>query len=113
MRISDWSSDVCSSDVGIGLAALLWGFLERSAQRLDLMDVPKEIVVIMQGTIVLSVVVAYEIVRRIRAAQLQREVSAQTDAERVSVVTGDGATECTSPKRKPSNENRKSGGLGK
>src|SRR3546814_7601830 len=37
--------------VGIGLAALLWGFLERSAQRLDLMDVPKEIVVIMQGTI--------------------------------------------------------------
>src|SRR3546814_19011443 len=32
--------------VGIGLAALLWGFLERSAQRLDLMDVPKEIVVI-------------------------------------------------------------------
>ncbi|HEY9555986.1 MAG TPA: ABC transporter permease [Acidimicrobiales bacterium] len=78
--------------VGIGLAALLWGFLERSAQRLDLMDVPKEIVVIMQGTIVLSVVVAYEIVRRIRAAQLQREVSAQTDDERVSDVTGAGAT---------------------
>src|SRR5690606_25431915 len=55
--------------VGVALGALLWGFMERSAQRLDLEGVPKEIVVIMQGTIVLSVVVAYEVVRRARAAQ--------------------------------------------
>jgi general nucleoside transport system permease protein len=68
--------------VGIALGALLWGFLERSAQRLDLEGVPKEIVVIMQGTIVLSVVIAYEIVRRVKEAQLQREVSAQVDDER-------------------------------
>jgi simple sugar transport system permease protein len=69
--------------VGIALGALLWGFMERGAQRLDLIDVPKEIVVIMQGTIVLSVVVAYEIVRRIRQAQEQHEVSSRVDDERV------------------------------
>jgi simple sugar transport system permease protein len=73
--------------VGVALGALLWGFMERSAQRLDLEGVPKEIVVIMQGTIVLSVVVAYEVVRRARAAQQQREVSAQVDDERVADTT--------------------------
>ncbi len=70
--------------VGVGVGALLWGFMERSAQRLDLDDVPKEIVTIMQGTIVLSVVIAYEVVRRIREAEQQRAVSAQVDDERVS-----------------------------
>ena len=70
--------------VGIAFGALLWGFLERSAQRLDLEDVPKEIVVIMQGTIVLSVVVAYEIVRRIRDAQVQQAVSSQVDDDRMT-----------------------------
>ena len=73
--------------VGVALGALLWGFMERAAQRLDLEGVPKEIVVIMQGTIVLSVVVAYEVVRRARAAQQQREVSAQVDDERVADTT--------------------------
>lgn len=73
--------------VGIALGAALWGFMERAAQRLDLEGVPKEIVVIMQGTIVLSVVVAYEVVRRARAAQQQREVSAQVDDERVADTT--------------------------
>ena len=63
--------------VGIAIGALLWGFMERSAQQLDLIDVPKEIVVIMQGTIVLSVVIAYEIVRRIKVAREQRIVAAQ------------------------------------
>jgi general nucleoside transport system permease protein len=77
--------------IGIALAAALWGFMERSAQRLDLDGVPKEIVVIMQGTIVLSVVVAYEVVRRVRAAQQQRDVSAQVDDERVAETTA-GAT---------------------
>jgi simple sugar transport system permease protein len=69
--------------VGIGLGALLWGFMERSSQRLDLLGVPKEIVKIMQGVILLAVVVAYEIVRRIRQADLQHSVSAQVDDERV------------------------------
>jgi simple sugar transport system permease protein len=70
--------------VGVGLAALLWGFMERSAQTLDLQGIPKEIVTIMQGTIVLSVVVAYEIVRRVQLARQQQEVSLQVDDERVA-----------------------------
>jgi simple sugar transport system permease protein len=70
--------------VGIALGALLWGFMERSAQQLDLQGVPKEIVRIMQGVILLAVVVAYEVVRRIREADQQRSVSAQVDDERVA-----------------------------
>jgi simple sugar transport system permease protein len=55
--------------VGIALAALLFGFLDRSAQILDLEGIPKEITIIMRGVIILCVVIAYEIVRRVVAAQ--------------------------------------------
>jgi ABC-type uncharacterized transport system permease subunit len=55
--------------VGIALGALLIGFIDRSAQILDLEDVPKEIITIMQGVIILSVVIAYEVVNRILQAQ--------------------------------------------
>ena len=51
--------------LGMALAALLWGFLERSSLILDLRDIPSEIVTIMQGTVVLGVVVAYEVVSRV------------------------------------------------
>lgn len=54
--------------VGMAGAALLFGFLGTSSQILDLEDIPKEIVDIMQGVILLSVVVAWEVVRRIVAA---------------------------------------------
>ena len=60
--------------IGIALGALLFGFMERSAEILDLSGIPKEIVVIMQGSIVLSVVVAYEVVRRIDVASAERAV---------------------------------------
>jgi ABC-type uncharacterized transport system permease subunit len=55
--------------VGVGAAALLFAYLDRAAQILDLRDIPREIVVIMQGVILLSVVVAYEVVRRVGEAQ--------------------------------------------
>lgn len=60
-----------NNPIGIAIASALFAFLDRSAQILDLDGIPKEIVVIMQGTIVLAVVVAYEVVRRygIRAAE--------------------------------------------
>ena len=61
--------------VGIAFAALLWGFLERSAQILDLNSIPQEIYILMQGSIVLAVVVAYEIVRRARVRRAEREVA--------------------------------------
>jgi simple sugar transport system permease protein len=64
--------------VGIGLGALLLAFLDRSSQVLDLEDIPKEIVVIMEGVIVLSVVVAYELVQRLIESQQRRMVGSAT-----------------------------------
>jgi ABC-type uncharacterized transport system permease subunit len=63
--------------IGIAFAAVLWSFLDVSNQILDLEGIPKEIVTIMQGTIVLAVVVAYEITRRLALAAEQRRVAAQ------------------------------------
>lgn len=64
--------------VGIGLAALLFGFLDRSAQILDLENIPKEITIIMRGVIILAVVIAYEVVRRIVQAQEVRAAAERT-----------------------------------
>jgi simple sugar transport system permease protein len=50
--------------VGIAFGALLFGFMERSSLILDLKDVPREIVTIFQGVVVLTVVIVYEIVSR-------------------------------------------------
>ena len=68
--------------VGIALAAFLFGFLDRAAQILDLEGIPKEITIIMRGVIILCVVIAYEVVRRIVQAQ---EVRAA--AERMRLIT--------------------------
>src|SRR5690606_10359798 len=64
-----------NNPVGIAFGALLWSFLNNSSQILNLQDIPQEIVIIMQGTIVLSVVVAYEVVHRYRITAEQRRVS--------------------------------------
>ncbi|MGQ0573676.1 MAG: ABC transporter permease [Pseudonocardia sp.] len=66
--------------LGMALAALLWAFLDKSALALDNVGVPREIVLIMQGSVVLSVVVAYEIMRRYELAAEQRRVAAQLAA---------------------------------
>ena len=61
--------------IGMALGAILISFLERSSQILDLKDVPKEIERIMQGIIILTVVVGYEIVRRFVLTQQIKEAS--------------------------------------
>jgi len=71
-----------NSPIGIALASLLWAFLDVSNLPLDLLDIPKEIVTIMQGVTVLAVVVAYELAARISRRQQQR---------RVGVATGEAA----------------------
>ena len=60
--------------LGIAFGALLWSFLDRSQQILDLEGIPKEIVQILQGVSVLAVVVAYELVRRLVVRIEQRRV---------------------------------------
>jgi ABC-type uncharacterized transport system permease subunit len=58
--------------IGIAVGALLFGYLDRNSQILDLKGVPKEIISIMQGVIILSAVVAYEVVDRVVRAQEAR-----------------------------------------
>ncbi|WP_165985366.1 ABC transporter permease [Streptomyces sp. YIM 98790] len=66
--------------VGMAFAALLWGFLERTGNHLDFEGYSKEIVGVMQGTIVLSVVIAYELVRRWGLRRQQSRVGAELAA---------------------------------
>jgi len=71
-----------NSAVGMALSALLFSFLDASAIVLDINDISKEIVLIMQGIIVLSVVIAYELVRRYSIVAEQKRVSRQLDEDR-------------------------------
>ena len=68
--------------VGMVFSALLWAALDSSANALQGVGVPRELVTIMQGVIVLSVVVAYEFVRRYRltleAKDVARALAART-----------------------------------
>ena len=50
--------------VGIALAALFWGFLDQASLVLDFRGIPKEMAVVTQATVVLTVVVVYEVVHR-------------------------------------------------
>jgi simple sugar transport system permease protein len=77
-----------NNPIGIALASLLWSFLDVSNQILDLEGIPKEIVIIMQGTIVLAVVVAYEISRRLALVAEQRRVAAQLGGSVEGGATG-------------------------
>ncbi|MBA2767726.1 MAG: ABC transporter permease [Sporichthyaceae bacterium] len=70
--------------LGMAFSALLFSFLDASSIILDINDISKEIVLIMQGTIVLSVVVAYELVRRYSIVAEQRRVSRQLAEEQAS-----------------------------
>ncbi|MBW8486911.1 ABC transporter permease [Actinomadura parmotrematis] len=63
--------------VGIAFAALLWSFLDQSSQILQFNDIPKEIVAITQAAVLLSVVVVYEIVRRLGLRWQQQTVAAE------------------------------------
>ena len=72
-----------NNPVGIAFAALLFAFLNEQSNALQLKaGVSNDIVNIMQGVIVLSVVIAYEVVRRYNNAAEQRRVAAQLAATR-------------------------------
>ena len=70
--------------VGMAAGALLFGWFDRATQILDLRGIPKEIVFILQGVILLSVVVAYAVVEvRTKAAE-SRAVTGALQAGRSS-----------------------------
>ncbi|MCI0633386.1 MAG: ABC transporter permease [Actinobacteria bacterium] len=60
--------------IGIIFAAILWGILSRGEVALQIgSQVPREFIIILQGILILSVVITYQIAkRRIAARQLQR-----------------------------------------
>ena len=77
-----------NSPLGMVFAALLWAALDASSNSLQSVQVPRELVTIMQGVIVLSVVVAYEFVRRYRlildARAVASALAAQASAKQVT-----------------------------
>ncbi|WP_329431162.1 ABC transporter permease [Streptomyces anthocyanicus] len=76
-----------NSPVGIAFAALLWAWLDKASPELDFHGYDKEIAVIMQGLIVLSVVVSYEAVREWGLRRQQRRVGAELAAGHVLGAT--------------------------
>jgi ABC-type uncharacterized transport system permease subunit len=65
-----------NTPVGIALAALLFAFLDRAALPLQFADIPSSVVTIVQGTIVLTVVIANEVARRLALRTAERAGSA-------------------------------------
>jgi general nucleoside transport system permease protein len=63
-----------NSAIGIVFASLLWAFLDTSKDILGLSDVPSSVVLITEGVVVLSAVIAYELVRRYALRLQQRRV---------------------------------------
>ena len=66
-----------NSTPGIAFSALLFGLIERASLALQDKKIPREIGVIMQGIIILSAVVAYEVVKRRNEAAAIRDASEQ------------------------------------
>jgi ABC-type uncharacterized transport system permease subunit len=81
--------------LGIAFAALLFGFLDRALVPLQIADYPASVVTIIQGTIVLAVVVANEIARRITRRQAERG-KAETGPPPVAGDGGGAATQTPS-----------------
>jgi ABC-type uncharacterized transport system permease subunit len=63
-----------NNPIGIVFAAILWGVLSRGEVALQIgSDVPREFIIILQGILILSVVITYQIARRrLATRQLQR-----------------------------------------
>ncbi len=67
---------------GIPLAAILLGMLLRGQDGIAITtDLPLEILIILQGLLILSVVIAYEVVNRALARRRQRDVRGDGDEE--------------------------------
>jgi len=67
-----------NSPLGIAFAALLFAFLDRAALPLQFADIPSSVVTIIQGSIVLAVVIANEIARRLALRSAERAGAAAT-----------------------------------
>jgi simple sugar transport system permease protein len=67
-----------NNPIGIIFAAILWGVLSRGETALQVQtDVPREFVIILQGILIMSVVITYELARRRLARRQVREAAAE------------------------------------
>jgi ABC-type uncharacterized transport system permease subunit len=73
--------------VGIVAAALVWATIERSTQSLNPIGIPQEIGVIMQGSFLLSAVIAYEVVQRRNEEATARAAARAAAARHAEQVT--------------------------
>jgi ABC-type uncharacterized transport system permease subunit len=84
-----------NNPVGIALGALLWSFIDVARAPLQGAELPREIATIVQGIIVLSVVIAYEVVQRLgqryEAAAIAREIDEPPDPPDPSTATATAA----------------------
>ena len=72
-----------NSPVGIAVAAFVWAGIERASQNLQHRRAcPRRSASILQGTLLLTAVIAFEVVRRYRLRLMVKEAAAQTAAER-------------------------------
>ena len=65
---------------GIAVAAFVWAGIEQAARALPDVGIPQEIGRILQGTLLLSAVIAVEVVRRYGLAASVREAAARAEA---------------------------------
>jgi general nucleoside transport system permease protein len=81
-----------NNPIGIVFAAILWGILSRGEVALQIQsEVPREFIIILQGILILSVVITYQIAkRRLAARQLQR--AGEAGALEDSAGPGDSGT---------------------
>ncbi|WP_411285517.1 ABC transporter permease [Lapillicoccus sp.] len=78
-----------NNPIGIGFAALLWAYLDAQGNGLQInAGVSDRLVLVIQGVIVLSVVIAYELVRRAGIRMEQRRVASQLAARPVPATEG-------------------------
>jgi simple sugar transport system permease protein len=77
-----------NNPLGIGLAAILFAFLNRSGPSLQNVDVPPSVVLIAQGVIVLSVVIVNEVLRRRLLRMEDRKAASQTPGTPVAPAAG-------------------------
>jgi ABC-type uncharacterized transport system permease subunit len=77
---------------GIALAAVVWAGIEQAARGLPAVGVPQEIGKILQGTLLLAAVVAFEVVRRYGQAAQVRDAAAKAEALHRNVPLGMAAT---------------------
>jgi simple sugar transport system permease protein len=66
--------------VGIAAAAVVWASIETAGRGLSKVHIPQEISQIMQGALLISAVIAFEVVRRRGLAHAVRDAAARVQA---------------------------------